>query len=722
MLQKPLRKLLPAYSRLQESVLASSRRVKQSVAVVFDLFSAMFCVWMAFSLRLELWHLPAGGQWVVYLLAPLLMLPVFTYAGLYRAIHRHSGFAMFITVINAALFYGALFFSAVLLLNLPHVPRSVAMLQPILFLLITGGSRALVRFVHHNTGVLPKKQQAAANRLLIYGAGSAGAEIAGAIERSAKFDLAGYLDDDPQLHGRTINGKPVFSPEEAETLIVQQGIGNILLAMPSASRSRRYEIVAKFRSSPVRIQMLPGIEELADGRVSIADIKEVDIEDLLGRDPLKIDQERIRKHISGRVVMVTGAGGSIGSELCRQLLGAQPATLLLVEHAEHSLYAIHSDLEQRSSRLALRVRLVPLLCDVTDEGRIDDIIRVFGPEVIYHAAAYKHVPMVEFNSAEGVRNNVSGTRTVAEAARRNGVPRFVLVSTDKAVRPTNVMGASKRLCEMVLQALAAEPGHSTCFSMVRFGNVLGSSGSVVPLFRRQIREGGPITITHQDITRYFMTIPEASQLVIKAGTIATGGDVFLLDMGEPVKIIELACRMVELSGLTVRDEAHPEGDIEIRISGLRPGEKLYEELLIDNNPEPTVNPRIFRASEQFMPWQELATELARLTDAISRNEVRTIKKLLKKMIPEYQPAQGISDFLAIEQEMETGIGQHATVAAPVEKHAVLHRAETAVHGRAYKSVVREREKEEAFALGQGNGNIMFLDMPYDSFSAPGNKS
>jgi nucleoside-diphosphate-sugar epimerase len=464
----------------------------------------------------------------------------------------------------------------------------------------------------------------------------------------------------------------------------------MLIAMPSASRARRNEIVQRFKKLPVRIQMLPGLEELADGRVSVADVREVEIEDLLGRDPLKVNHERIKQSVAGKVVMVTGAGGSIGSELCRQLLAASPSVLLLLEQAEHNLYTIHNDLEQRRSRLGSKTRVLPLLCDVTDTVRIAEIFSVFNPEVIYHAAAYKHVPMVEHNPSEGLRNNVFGTRCVAEAAIRQGVSSFVLVSTDKAVRPTNIMGASKRLCEMILQAFAAQSGHSTCFSMVRFGNVLGSSGSVVPLFRRQIKEGGPLSITHSEITRYFMSIPEASQLVIKAGTFASGGEVFLLDMGEPVKIIDLARRMVELSGLTVRNEAHPDGDIEIKVTGLRPGEKLYEELLIGNNPEATLNPRIFKASEQFIPWDELEPELACLKDAIGRNDVGEIKMLLKRIIPEYQPSTETSDLVSMEKDLD--VLHHVSVLEPVGVHGKKE-----VHYRPPKPGVQIRKEKESLS-------------------------
>ncbi len=628
-------------SAFEQKVFLFPRSVRRLLALLFDVFSSFLSLWAAFFLRFESIQWPAGEQWIAYLLAPMLMLPIFAFAGIYQAISRHSGFAAFITVVKAVVVYGVLFLCAILFLKLPGVSFSVGVIQPIIFLVITGASRAFVRFrvtgkaMHFNNSMI------SAN-LLIYGAGLAGVEIVNAIHRSAKFSMEGFIDDDVELQGRTINGMKVYSFMQAKKLIEEQRITNILIAIPSATRTRRNEIVDKFRNYPVRIQMLPAVDELADGRVTISDIKEIEIEDLLGRDPVPVDQLLVQQAIAGKVVMVTGAGGSIGSELCRQLLAAHPAKLLLIDNAEHNLYTIHSDLEQRLKRFACSLILVPLLADVTDAGRIDDIIKVFAPAVIYHAAAYKHVPMVEHNPREGVRNNIFGTLSVVEAAVRHAVSRVVLISTDKAVRPTNVMGASKRVCEMIFQALAAEPGHSTFFSMVRFGNVLGSSGSVVPLFRRQIREGGPITLTHRDITRYFMTIPEASQLVIQAGAMASGGEVYLLDMGEPVKIIDLARRMVELSGLSIRD-------IDITETGLRSGEKLYEELLIGNNAEPTSNARIYKANEHFISWSELKKALDLFQTAIVNNDIENIKQYLKRFVPEYQPESEVSDFLTLEK-------------------------------------------------------------------------
>ena len=632
--------------------------IESLVAFFIDLLLVQLTVWMAFSLRFETLHIPVGNQLFIYLLAPAIMLPVFTYYRLYRSVFRHSGFSSFITLVKAVAIYSVLFLFAVTLFNFNEVPHSIGILQPMMLLLMVGGSRGLVRYLYIITDTT-KQTKSIQDKLIIYGAGSAGVQIMHSLNQSAKFDLIGFIDDNPDLHGRTINDLKVYSCSQAEELIKQQGINNILLAMPSVSRMRRNAIINKFQKYPIRIQMLPGIEELVDGSLSISDIKEVQIEDLLGRDPVPVNHELVGEVIAGKVVMVTGAGGSIGSELCRQILAARPSKLLLVDNSEYNLYSIHADLENRLSSLDAKIEVIPLLGDVTDEKRIAEICSVFQPSVIYHAAAYKHVPMVEHNPVQGVRNNVLGTLTVGKIALQYGVSNVVLVSTDKAVRPTNVMGASKRLCEMIFQALADKPDHKTRFSMVRFGNVLGSSGSVVPLFSKQIKAGGPITITHRDITRYFMTIPEAAQLIIQAGAMASsGGDVYLLDMGDPVKIIDLAKRMIRLSGLS------PD-DVEIQVTGLRPGEKLYEELLIGNNPKPTANPRIFKGNENFMPWHQLEDELATLTAALNNSNVETLKKSLLTLVPEYQANVKTTDFIAIEKKKKMFINdtQFSTVKA-----------------------------------------------------------
>jgi FlaA1/EpsC-like NDP-sugar epimerase len=561
-------------------------------------------------------------------------------------------------VLKAVALYAVLYCVAFAVVGVPGVPRTVGVLQPLLLLLGVTLSRAFVRYWLGGIylGIVHRERLP---RVLIYGAGSAGRQLAAALKTSPELVVVGLLDDDDRLHGQVLNGLKIYDPATVVALVVKLRVTQVFLAIPSASRARRNEILELVRAARVQVRTLPGVLELAQGKVQVSDLKELDIEDLLGRDPVPPNPLMLAKNIAGKVVMVTGAGGSIGSELCRQIVKAGPAVLLLVELTEFALYAIEQELqslvldEQHGD--APLLRLVPLLANVRDAARMDEILRTWKPHTVYHAAAYKHVPLVEHNPAEGVKNNVQGTLNTAQLAAVHGVSDFVLISTDKAVRPTNVMGTSKRLAEMVLQAQAAllqgqvqGQGGQTRFSMVRFGNVLGSSGSVVPLFRKQIKDGGPITLTDERITRYFMTIPEAAQLVIQAGAMASGGDVFVLDMGEPVKIIDLAKRMVELSGLCLKSEVNPNGDIALAVTGLRPGEKLYEELLIGDNPLPTSHSRIMKAHEDFVPWDELQAKLGGLGLALDANDVPLIRSLLKDLVPGYQPDGEVVDWVWME--------------------------------------------------------------------------
>jgi FlaA1/EpsC-like NDP-sugar epimerase len=473
--------------------------------------------------------------------------------------------------------------------------------------------------------------------VLIYGAGDAGRQVAALLTTSRQMVVRGFIDDSPALQRATLRGLRIHSSDNLRQLILEKGITDVLLAIPSASHSRRAQIVRQIQALhlPLHVRTLPDLHEIARGRVKVDHVRELDIQDLLGRDAVAPDDTLLRSKITGKVVLVTGAGGSIGSELCRQIVRLEPTRLILLDVSEYALYAIHHELEAEVKGMELD--LVPVLASVRDVDHVRRVLAQCTPDTIYHAAAYKHVPLVEHNPAEGIRNNTFGTLNMALLAREFNVPDFVLISTDKAVRPTNVMGASKRLAEMVLQALAAEGG-ATCFSMVRFGNVLGSSGSVVPLFRRQIAAGGPITITHPEITRYFMTIPEAAQLVIQASSMATGGEVFLLDMGEPVKVIDLARRMVELSGMTVRDSTNPEGDIELAVTGLRPGEKLYEELLIGDNPMPTLHPRVMKGHESFPDWNVLQAQLAAVHQRLDTADLHGLRKAIELVVPGYVPS------------------------------------------------------------------------------------
>ncbi|QDD66457.1 polysaccharide biosynthesis protein [Herbaspirillum seropedicae] len=635
-------------SQLATPVLAMPRMAKRIVALSVDLGLCVLTVWLAYYLRLgEFVTLSGTALWAAGA-AVMLALPIFIVSGLYRAIFRYSGWPALLAVARAVAIYGLLYASIFTSISVPGVPRTVGIIQPILLLLFVGASRALAR-VWLGDQYLSILKQASRPKVLIYGAGSTGRQLVAAMASSHEMQVVGFLDDDDRLHGHVLNGQPIYNPADLSSLASTLSISNVLLAMPSLSRKRRNEILAQIRTARVAVRTLPSVTDLAQGRVNVSDLRELDIDDLLGREPVMPNHILLAMNVRSKVVMVTGAGGSIGSELCRQILAVGPSKLLLIEQSEFALYAIHQQLEEK---LADRdIVLVPLLASVQDSERIREIMSTWHPDTVYHAAAYKHVPLVEHNPAEGIKNNVLGTLRTAQAATENGVADFVLISTDKAVRPTNIMGASKRLAEMVLQAIAAtSPG--TKFSMVRFGNVLGSSGSVVPKFRQQIRDGGPITLTHADITRYFMTIPEASQLVIQAGAMAKGGDVFVLDMGQAVRIMDLARRMIELSGLTVKDELNPEGDIAIEITGLRPGEKLYEELLIGDNPKPTSHSRIMKAHEEFIPWAELEARLSALEMALNVNDVGVIRLMMEKLVTGYTPSDEIVDWVYLEQEAE----------------------------------------------------------------------
>lgn len=614
---------------------------------VVDTSLCVLTIWLAYYLRLGEFVTLSDKALITVATSIAFAIPIFIISGLYRAIFRYSGWPALMAVAKAIMIYGLIYASIFTAIGIPGVPRTIGIIQPILLLLFVGASRALARvWLGEQYQSLIKR----ANRpkVLIYGAGASGRQLAAAMSNSMEMQVVGFLDDDDRLHGHVLNGQPIYCPNDLSMLAETLAISDVLLAIPSASRKRRNEILSQIREAQVSVRTLPSVSDLAQGKVAVSDLRELDIDDLLGREAVVPNQILLAKNITGKIVMVTGAGGSIGAELCRQILALDPKKLLLLEQSEFALYNIHQELESKGTP----VRLIPLLASVQDADRVTEIMSTWHPYTVYHAAAYKHVPLVEHNLAEGLKNNVLGTLVTAQTAIENNVSNFVLISTDKAVRPTNIMGASKRLSEMVLQALAAQ-NPSVKLSMVRFGNVLGSSGSVVPKFRQQIREGGPVTITHPEITRFFMTIPEASQLVIQAGAMAKGGDVFVLDMGKPVKIIDLARRMIELSGLSLKDEQNPDGDIEIEITDLRPGEKLYEELLIGDNPEPTAHARIMKAHEAFISWTELEDDIKTLTIALNANDVNIIRHLLDKLVSDYTPSQEIVDWVYLEQGKES---------------------------------------------------------------------
>jgi len=537
------------------------------------------------------------------------------------------------------------------------IPRSVILINWMLSLLAIGGVRIAARFLLSNNvkfsifnfefngnGNGNGNGNSNERRVLVYGAGDAGVQLIGALAHSDEYHPVGLIDDSKELQGRYISGLSVYSVDAIEKLIIKLKVDEILIAMPSASRAKRLAIISTLEPYPVHVRMLPGVAELAQGKVSVGDLREVSIKDLLGRDLVEANKDLLGKNITDKVVVVTGAGGSIGSELCRQIVFLEPKALILFEMSELALYTIEKEL---SNIGIYSLDIYPILGSVNNKARLDNVFKQFDVDTIYHAAAYKHVPMVEFNNTEGVANNIFGTLNCAQAAIDASVETFVLISTDKAVRPTNTMGATKRSAELVLQALSAKQS-GTKFSMVRFGNVLGSSGSVIPLFKQQIKAGGPITVTDKDIIRYFMTISEAVELVIQAGAMGTGGDVFVLDMGEPVRIHDLAVKMIHLSGLEVKDESHPDGDIEIKYTGLRAGEKLYEELLIGDNVSETDNPLIMRAQEEMLAWDELKLVLDELNGAIESCDHEKLRKLLIKIVPDFKPQCEISDILYSE--------------------------------------------------------------------------
>ena len=642
-------------SSIAEPVLAMPRFAKRLVAGAVDASLCILSVWVAFYLRLDYWvALHSDEYWQADLAALIslgLALPIFAYYGLYRVMFRYSELAAAHTVIRAMAVYGLLYFVVITVTGIQGIPRSVGIMQPILLLLAVGASRAVASFwlgglyrslIKHTTR--PK--------VLIYGAGSAGRQLAAAMHNSPEMQVVGFLDDDERLHKQVLNGLIIYDPSHLASIVQNKDISSVLLALPSLNRARRNTILASIREAKVAVHTLPSVSDLAQGRVSVSDLHELDIDDLLGRDTVAPNAILLARNVTGKTVLVTGAGGSIGSEICRQILKIKPHRLLLVDSSEYALYAIHAELEEYWQKHCEYVEfspVIPLLGSVRDADRMKEVIATWMPQTIYHAAAYKHVPLVEHNPAEGIKNNVFGTLTVAELAVDYNVADFVLVSTDKAVRPTNIMGASKRLAEMVLQALAKRSApQSTRFTMVRFGNVLGSSGSVVPKFRQQIKQGGPVTVTHSEMTRYFMTIPEAAQLVIQAGAMSKGGDVFVLDMGDPVKIMDLARRMIELSGLTVRDSDNIDGDIEIEVTGLRPGEKLYEELLIGDNPQGTNHPRIMRAHEEFLEWDALKIKLDELSSAVDNNQIGIVRRMLQELVSGYVPNADIVDWVHLQ--------------------------------------------------------------------------
>lgn len=661
--------------KLRTAMLGLPRRHKRAIQVTTDVILVWIALWLAFVVRLgiEVLATPIETHLWLFTAAPLIAIPIFIRFGMYRAVMRYFGNDALITI-GKAVSLSALLLALVVYWYSNHeavVPRSIIFNYWWLSLIMIGGLRLMMRQYFLGDWFAASQHVPFTNRddglpkVAIYGAGVAGNQLVAALRMGRVMRPVAFIDDDSSLADRMIAGLQVYEPRRIQKMIDVTGAEEILLAVPSSSRGRRREILTLLEGFPLHVRSVPGFMDLASGRVKVDDIQEVDIADLLGRDPVPAQADLLEHCITGKSVLVTGAGGSIGSELCRQILALKPTMLLLFEHSEFNLYSILSELEPRIAGVSLSVRLLPILGSVRNQDKLLDVMKTWNVDTVYHAAAYKHVPIVEHNIAEGVLNNVIGTLNTAQAALQAGVSNFVLISTDKAVRPTNVMGSTKRLAELTLQALSRELApvlfgdkanvsrvNKTRFTMVRFGNVLGSSGSVIPLFHKQIKTGGPLTVTHPKITRYFMTIPEAAQLVIQAGSMGLGGDVFVLDMGEPVKIVELAEKMIHLSGLSIRSEKNPHGDISIEFTGLRPGEKLYEELLIGDNVVATPHPMIMSANEDHLLWDVLKARLTELLAAIEHDDYARVRQLLRDTVNGYAPDGEIVDWVYQQRRLE----------------------------------------------------------------------
>lgn len=617
---------------------------KRLLVVATDICAIAISIWLAHCIRIEEYVVLEFEHYILIVGAAIVSIPIFNLFGMYRAIFRYSGSKTIIGIIKAVTTYAFFSVAFVTVVSIPKIPRSVGIIHPLLLLIFLSLSRGLARYW---LGGMYREVKGKFFRrgVLIYGAGAAGRKLAATLETNTEYEMFGFIDDDKLLIGNTINTWHIYGIEQVASVIQRFNIKDIFLALPSLNRKNRNKIIKSLQEYPVYIRTLPDLSDIASGRVSVNDIKELDIEDLLGREPVEPNDLLISKFLHKKIVLITGAGGSIGSEICRQVLQRDPQAIVLLEHNEYSLYSIYQEIDEIKNKYKISVNIAPYLVSIINKNRIIKIFEKVKPDVVFHAAAYKHVPLVEQNISEAITNNVVGTWNIAEAAEATAVKHLILVSTDKAVRPTNVMGASKRISELILQAYANKKNSKTCYSMVRFGNVLGSSGSVVPLFRQQIRAGGPITVTDKKVTRYFMTIPEAVQLVIQAGAMAEGGEVFLLDMGEPVLIFELAKKMIELSGFTVKSEKNPDGDIEISFTGLRPGEKLFEELLIGKNANSTEHPRISKAVEESVVWQKLVIDLNRLQKNAIENKTSEIYDILRRLVDGFRPEKRTSDLL-----------------------------------------------------------------------------
>jgi nucleoside-diphosphate-sugar epimerase len=627
------------------SALALPRYAKRTIAIILDLSLCVLCTWFSFYLRLDNFiSIKEGAVLIAILFSISFALPVFWLLGLYHTIFRYSGSSIVFSVSIALLVYGLLYFSVITVYGILGIPRSIGIIQPMLLFFVIIISRLFAKYLFSGSYAL-KKRSKYLPTALVYGAGSAGQQLVSVLQDNHEMNVVGFLDDDKSLYNQVLQGKKIFPFSHLDKLIQEKNVNHVLLALPSISRNRRNQILKTLAEHKLTVKTLPSISDIVQGRVFLSDIKDLDADDILNRDQVEPNYELLAKNINSQVVLVTGAGGSIGSELCRQIIKLNPKKLLLLEYSEFALYKIYDEL----SNLKESLKIIPLLANIQDEMRVNEIFKTFKVDTVYHTAAYKHVSLVEENICEGVKNNVFATLVVAKAALLQGVLNFVLVSSDKAVRATNVMGASKRLAELCVQGLYKSfKNNKTKMSIVRFGNVLESSGSVIPKFKKQIRDGVPVTLTHPDVTRYFMTITEAAQLVIQAGAMSEDCDMFVLDMGDSIKIKDLIYRIIKLSGLTVKDKKNINGDIEIKVIGLRPGEKLYEELLLGDNLQKTKHPKIQKAQDPFIPFNHLEVDLNILKNLLDSNKVAEVKEMLEKIVESYRSNSKIVDHIYTE--------------------------------------------------------------------------
>ena len=629
---------------ISTNILSLHRYSKRSIAIVTDMALCILCTWLAFFLRLEELIVFKDFNFYPALISVFMAIPIFWLFGLYRTIFRYTSLSIIFTILASSFVYGLLYFLVIGVYGIHGVPRSIGVLQPMLLFFAIITSRLGVKYILNNN--YSHRKSSIKKNILVYGAGEAGRQLVISLENSPEFKVVGFLDDNSELHRQVLLGKNIYSSSNLEKLISRKDVSIVFLALTAISRNKRNQIIEKLSKYKLIVKTLPSISEIVDGRITISDIKDLNIDDLLDREQVEPDFKLLNKNINSKTVLITGAGGSIGSELCRQIVRLKPNKLLLLELNEFCLYKIYEELITYNRNL----KIVPLLVNVQDQLKLETIFETFKVDTIYHAAAYKHVPLVEENICEGVKNNVFSTLAVAKAAVAKKVLNLVLVSSDKAVRPTNIMGASKRLAELCMQGIYENGNNiNTYFSIVRFGNVLESSGSVIPKFKKQIKEGGPVTLTHQDVTRYFMTITEAAQLVIQAGAMGKKSEVFVLDMGKSVKINNLIHKMIKLSGFKVKNKNNLSGDIEVKIIGLRPGEKLYEELLIGNDPQKTTHPKILMTKDPGIPFDQLENKLNDLKGLLDKNNVNEVKILLEKLIKFYKSNSEIVDHIYVEK-------------------------------------------------------------------------